>query len=1201
MLTLGIASALQDSTLDTSGAGSVNFGGLTAATVAGLTNGGALTLTNTAAAGVTLSVGNNNVSNTSSAAIGGAGGITKIGSGLQALAGINTYGGATNVSAGTLQFQGGSALPGASAVGIGGGVFSIANDGAGSGGTISVGNNITLTAAATVGIDARGLTGATSNNVVSFGTLSNGTSANALTSTINVTGANGYQVSFAGLTLSGSGGNTTTLNANSAPVVINGPVANLELSTTGSHFDTLVLGGNVTGNAINGVISDSPNYTAVGNGDTRITKNTAASLWTLNAANSYHGPTNVTAGTLARRPERFHRQQRDDLCVWRRDVRRLAGQRRICAAERAKSAGAGNATVSGSLAVNSGATVLPGNVASSGTLNVGALTLNVGSVLGYDFNAAGSVDFINVVNALTINGGSIGLYGTNGSSQLTTTGTFPLMDYSSLGGSVANLSVLNPSSSLTYAFSVSGNTVDVTVQQGSGWTGGSGGPTYNWSTGANWASGVAPVSGVAVLFSGTTGLTNTNNIPSLSLPGIVFASGAGAFNISGNSIQLGGSIINNSASTQTIRMPMQLTGGNQTINAASGNLVLAGAISDAGSGYGITTAGANTVTLSAANTFSGPTTASAGRLDLANGLALQNSALTLSGGALLFDPSVSPAAFTLGGLVGGNNITLAANVTGAPVNLIVGNNGAQSSYTGVMSGPGSLTKIGGGSMYLTGANTFTGTTLVANGFLYLANASALLDSTLDTSGAGSVYFGLGAYTVGGLTNGGNLLLSSTASAPVTLSVGNNNAYNLSSANLSGNGGITKIGSGLQALSGNNTYTGATIISAGTLQFLGTTAVNSLPSGGSIQMGANTGLSVHADGTGSGGTISVPGSNIQITAAGTEVIDVGSYLISGNTGNIISLGTLINGATNNAFASTFNITVPNGDKVSFAGLVLAGTTGNNNSINPTTASVIINGPVTNQITTDAAGNFDTLFIQGSSLGNQINGVISDSPNSTVPGYSATRINANGSGQWIITNEQVYTGSTTVSGGTLQLGNGVQDGALYTSTAGSGNTVALSNNAAFIYDLSSNTSVANYVISGSGRVMVLAGEVTAGTANTYTGATTIASGGSLALGAQRVDQQHTQDHAGQQLGAGRFGGLAALATQERPDARRHGQLPHQRHNDQQPGLGNPARHVGRRLGRHPHHGRPEPRRRHAVLRTGQQPRPDQRHRQRRAEHR
>lgn len=376
---------------------------------------------------------------------------------------------------------------------------------------------------------------------------------------------------------------------------------------------------------------------------------------------------------------------------------------------------------------------------------------------------------------------------------------------------------------------------------------------------------------------------------------------------------------------------------------------------------------------------------------------------------------------------------------------------------------------------------------------------ALLDSTLDTSGAGSVYFGLGAYTVGGLTNGGNLLLSSTASAPVTLSVGNNNAYNLSSANLSGNGGITKIGSGLQALSGNNTYTGATIISAGTLQFLGTTAVNSLPSGGSIQMGANTGLSVHADGTGSGGTISVPGSNIQITAAGTEVIDVGSYLISGNTGNIISLGTLINGATNNAFASTFNITGANGDKVSFAGLVLAGTTGNNNSINPTTASVIINGPVTNQITTDAAGNFDTLFIQGSSLGNQINGVISDSPNSTVPGYSATRINANGSGQWIITNEQVYTGSTTVSGGTLQLGNGVQDGALYTSTAGSGNTVALSNNAAFIYDLSSNTSVANYVISGSGRVMVLAGEVTAGTANTYTGATTIASGGSLALGA------------------------------------------------------------------------------------------------------
>ena len=371
------------------------------------------------------------------------------------------------------------------------------------------------------------------------------------------------------------------------------------------------------------------------------------------------------------------------------------------------------------MAVNSGSTILPGGASSAGTLNMGALTLNTGSQLNYDFfPTAGSVDLINVANTLTINGGSVGLYGTNGSSQLTTPGTYPLIDFNSLTGLATSLSVLNPSPSLIYAFSTSGNTLDVTVQQGNVWTGGSLGPTYTWSNGANWGSGLAPTGGTVAYFAGTTGLTNSNDITGLNLPGITFVPGAGAFNISGNSIQLSGPITNNSTSVQTIALAISLT-GNQTITAASGNIVLAGAISDAGSGYGITTAGANTVTLSAANTFSGATTISAGRLDLANGLALQNSTLTYSAGSLLFDPSVSPAAFTLGGLQGTSNISLATNITGVPVTLTVGNNNSTTAYGGALSGPGSLTKAGTGTLTLNAANTFTGNTLVSAGVLQL--------------------------------------------------------------------------------------------------------------------------------------------------------------------------------------------------------------------------------------------------------------------------------------------------------------------------------------------------------------------------------------------------------------------------------------------------------------------------------------------------
>ena len=63
-LLLGSGLALQNSTFDTSGSGALSFGTLSSATFAGLTNGGSLSLTNTAAGPVALSVGNNGASST---------------------------------------------------------------------------------------------------------------------------------------------------------------------------------------------------------------------------------------------------------------------------------------------------------------------------------------------------------------------------------------------------------------------------------------------------------------------------------------------------------------------------------------------------------------------------------------------------------------------------------------------------------------------------------------------------------------------------------------------------------------------------------------------------------------------------------------------------------------------------------------------------------------------------------------------------------------------------------------------------------------------------------------------------------------------------------------------------------------------------------------------------------------------------------
>ncbi len=725
--------------------------------------------------------------------------------------------------------------------------------------------------------------------------------------------------------------------------------------------------------------------------------------------------------------------------------------------------GAGIATVNGSVKVNSGAYVLPGGVASSGTLNVGALTLNAGSVLGYDFSGSTSLDLINVANGLTINGGSVGLYGTNGTTQFLTPGTYPLIDFNSLTGSATSLSVLNPSGSLTYAFSISGNTLDVTVGQGNIWTGG--GSPFNWSVGANWGSGLAPTGGTIAYFAGTTGLSNTNDISGLSLPGIVFANGAGAFNITGNSIQLGGAITNSSTSVQTIGLAMQLTNSQTTtISATSGSIVLAGAISDAGSGYGITTAGANTVTLSAANTFSGPTTISAGRLNLANGLALQNSTLTFSAGSLLFDPSVLPAAFTLGGLQGSSGISLAANLTGNPVSLTVGNNNSSTVYSGVLSGPGSLTKTGTGTFTLNSANTFFGNTFVASGgALLLGNAGALQNSTLDTSGGGQIQFGsLTSGTVGGLTssvpaNGGNLLLQNNTAGAVALFVGTNGLPNASSVNISDGGSgasLTKIGAGIQGLAGINSYGGGTTISAGTLQFQASAGagntVPSMPSGGTIALAPAAALSIQADGTGSGGTISVPSGNITISSAGNVGIQVGNYA-STNTGNTIYFGALMNGTSANAQGSTFTFNAANGYITSVGTLGLTGLTGGNTVLVPNSGTVFINTPL-NQESGTVNGHFDTLTLDGTTKGNTIYGVIADSGGFVASGSGDTRVAKSNTSQWILTAQETYSGPTSISGGTLQLGNGVLDGALYTG-ASPVNTVT--NNAALVFNLSSVT--------------------------------------------------------------------------------------------------------------------------------------------------
>ena len=179
-----------------------------------------------------------------------------------------------------------------------------------------------------------------------------------------------------------------------------------------------------------------------------------------------------------------------------------------------------------------------------------------------------------------------------------------------------------------------------------------------------------------------------------------------------------------------------------TVTVTANTLTIGGVIANGSVGDAITKAGNGTLKFGGANTYTGDTTVSAGTLNLANTNALQNS--TLASGAVVFDSAVASHAFIFGGLKGGTNLVLQDNA-GAPnaVALSVGKNNQSTTYSGSLSGAGSVTKIGTGTLILSAAQSYTGITTVSEGTLTvngsLAAAGAVsVESGGTLSGSGSV-------------------------------------------------------------------------------------------------------------------------------------------------------------------------------------------------------------------------------------------------------------------------------------------------------------------------------------------------------------------------------------------------------------------------------------------------------------------------------
>ena len=206
-------------------------------------------------------------------------------------------------------------------------------------------------------------------------------------------------------------------------------------------------------------------------------------------------------------------------------------------------------------------------------------------------------------------------------------------------------------------------------------------------------------------------------------------------------------------------------------------------------------AGTGILNLGAQNTHSGITsvTSASAVLRLSDTFNLQNSTVNLvTGGGSVSFGTLTAARF--GGLSGNKSLVLEnSDVVPAALALTVGGNNQSTTYTGILSGPGSLVKTGTSILTLGGANTFTGDTTVNAGELLIGTGGSLLSpnviTPLDTTGFVHVVNGsitatsctLGRGTGGLFVESGSVSVSgvlsamgstgSAASAPIRVSGG----------------------------------------------------------------------------------------------------------------------------------------------------------------------------------------------------------------------------------------------------------------------------------------------------------------------------------------------------------------------------------------------------------------------------------------------
>jgi fibronectin-binding autotransporter adhesin len=1065
-------------------------------------------------------------------------GLTKSGTGALTLGGINSYTGTTSVNVGTLILSGGAAIVDTGAVTLanaGGAVLQLNNSetiGSLSGGG-SLGGNVTLGAnTLTVG-DA----GNTSFSGVISGT--NGALTKQGAGSLTLSAANTYT----GLTTVSGG--TLTLGAAEAigggAVTVNGGTLNI-----GAFSDTVgavtLTSGSITGTtgvltgssyALNGTVDTS--VSAILGGAVTLTKSGAGTA-TLSGANSYTGTTTISAGVLDLRNATGLGTTAGGTSVTSGAALQLQGGITVGAeALTLNGVGIGSA---GALLNVSGDNTYGGNITRGSITTIGSTagTLTLSGTMGGNFattfTGAGNISSsgnISGTAAMTKSGtGNLTLSGTNSYTGGTTIngGILSISSDANLGNAAGGITFSNGATLQT--------TGSTTVVSNRAVTLNSGGATFNLGVPLNLSAAITGGTGIAIsgndlVLSKTGGANNAigsiavnggrlfvqqslNNIngstisvasgatldidiatPQTLTNAVTFASGAAlaarsgtlAVSTANSSFPTAGTMIFNSDDQPTSAISVSgayptLTGNLAIqvggINASVGTTTLSGAVS--GTGFGLNKTSTGTLVLSGTNTYTGATTVSLGTLKAGSTQAFGvNSAVTLgsSAGTTL---DITGFANSVGSLAGGANAATTGNITLGAATLTIGGDGTSTSYAGIISGTGGLTKVGAGTQTLSGTNTYSGGTAINGGAISITAANNL--------GTGTIDFSNGARLIAA-ADGINLTQSITNTSASQYQVDTGNTATLSGV-ISGFGQLQKFGSGTLVLDNANTYSGKTVINEGTLQ-LGTSgsilATNFDVLGGTLNLNGKT--------QGVGGILTLGASGTSGTISGGGTIDVSTSfsLIQGSISSTMAgVGTVAKTGNTTVTLSGTNTftgaTTLSGGVLSVATIGNGGIAGNLGQASNAASNLVFSGG-TLQYTGSSASTDRNFTLTAATTGtiDVTTNTLTMSGASTATTGALTKA---GSGTLILGGANLHTGATTISAGTLQIGAAGTTGALSASSA-------ITNNSAISFNRSNTiTQGTDFgTISGSGSLTQAgSGTLSLGSANSYTGNTSINSG-------------------------------------------------------------------------------------------------------------